>query len=792
MSEKIKEKDCLESYIEDMVRYSIGVNRRRAIPDIRDSFKPVQRRILYVMNLLGVVEPKQIKSQKIVGDTMGSYHAHGDSSIYDAMAPMANWFQCKMPLIHPDGNWGNPMGDAPAAQRYTEASLSKFGYHYVLEELKETPNVVDWSKNYDDTKLEPNYLPIQVPLLLINGAYGIGVGMMTEVPTHNFHEVIEATRKLVHCIMNGQPTSNVDIVLVPDHCLPCKIIDTDWKEICNTGRGTYKVRGEVKIGEFNKHPALFVKSLPNRVTTLSVVEKLNEMVEKKELPMVKDILDSSGGGVINIIIQLRPGSDPYYMREVLYKKTKVEETYTVNMEVVSDIDPKRVSYKEYLETFIAQRVITKFRLYCSRMQKIMTRWHQLDTYIKVLESGEIDTIIDRIKKQKTIDDIELIEYLIKRFKFTDLQAKFIIESNLKNLSLARLNKYREEAKDLMKKKDIYEKIIMDEKLILKEIDNELAEADTIYGTPRTCKIIKASDDNNIPKGTFMFVVTENNYLRKISENEKITPVKGDNIKFLMRVDNTDNVLLFDDKGKVFKLPIFKLPISEKGNPGVDVRMIIKGLTSNIISVVHEPFLQKAKKMRGEKVFITIVTENNYIKKLDVDDFLNVPPSGIVYTKLTNDDTVKDIDIISDKLDVIIYSGHKALRVPMSEIPHYKRASQGVLAMNTNDKISGLSVIVPEAEYIIVVTTSGKINKYSISGLERSNRYKAGTKVIKLGKNDSIFSIYGVNDNNILSVTTHNSKIEIPVKDIPVLSSISGGTKMINIKGDSIIRTNVIV
>ena len=792
MSEKIKEKGCSESYIDDLVRYCVGVNRRRAIPDIRDSFKPVQRRILYTMFLLGVVEPKQIKSQKIVGDTMGNFHAHGDSSIYDAMAPMANWFQCKIPLIHPDGNWGNFMGDSPAAQRYTEASISKFGYEYVLKELKESSNVVDWSKNYDDTKLEPNYLPIAVPLLLINGAYGIGVGMMTEVPTHNPHEVIAVTRKLLAALLNDQPTSSVDVTLIPDHCLPCKIIDTDWKEICKTGRGSYKVRGEVKIGEFNKCPALFITSLPNRVSTLTIVEKLNDMVEKKELPMVKDILDSSGGGVMNIIIQLRPGSDPYYMREVLYKKTKVEETYLVNMEVVSDIDPKRVSYREYLEVFLAQRVLSKYRIYCNEMQKVMTRWHQLDAYIKVIESGEIDFIIDKIKKQKTINDTELIEYLIKRFKFTDLQVKFIIDSNLKSLSLARLNKYKQEAEDLINKKEIYERIIMDEKLILKEIDSELERADMEYGKPRVCKVIKASDDNNIPKGTFMFVVTENNYLRKISENERIAPIKGDNIKFLMRVDNTDNILLFDDKGKVFKLPIFKLPVADKGNPGVDVRMIIKGLTSNIISVVHEPFLQKAKKMRGENIFVTIVTENNYIKKLDIDDFLNVPPSGIMYTKLTNDDTVKDIDIISDKLDVIIYSGHKALRVPMSEIPHYKRASQGVLAMNTNDKISGLSVIVPEAEYIIVVTTSGKINKYSISGLERSNRYKAGTKVIKLGKNDSIFSIYGMNDNNILVITTHNGKVEIPVKDIPVLSSISGGTKMINIKGDNIIRTNVIV
>ena len=790
MSETIKDKDCLESYIEDMVRYSIGVNRRRAIPDIKDSFKPVQRRILYSMNLLGVIEPKQIKSQKITGDTMGNFHPHGDSSIYDAMAPMANWWQSKIPLIKPDGNWGNFMGDSAAAPRYTEASISKFGYKYVLEELKETTNVVDWSKNYDDTKMEPNYLPIKVPLLLINGAYGIGLGMMTEVPTHNFHEVIEATRTLLHCIMNDQPTSNIDIVLVPDHCLPCKIIDTDWKEICKTGRGSYRVRGEVKIGEFNKCPALFVRSLPNRVTTNTIVDKLNEMVEKKELPMVKDILDSSGAGEMNIIIQLRPGSDPYYMREVLYKKTKVEESYTVNMEVVSDIDPKRVSYKEYLESFIAQRVITKFRLYCDRMQKIMTRWHQLDTYIKVLESGEIDFIIDKIKKQKTINDTELIEYLIKKFKFTDLQAKFIIESNLKNLSLARLNKYKEEAKILMEKKEIFERIIMDEKLILKEIDDELVEADSIYGRPRLCKVIKASDDNNIPKGDFLLAVTENNYLRKVSPNQNITPVKGDNIKFILKVDNRDNVLLFDEKGKVFKLPVFKLPVSDKGNPGVDVRMIIKGLTANIISVLNESFVHEISK--AKRYFVTVVTENNYIKKLDINDFLNVPLSGLIYTKLTNDDTVKAIDIIDDNLDVIVYSGHKALRMPMSEVPHYKRASQGVLAMNTNDKISGLSVILPDAEYIVVVTDSGKINKYSITGLERSARYKAGTKVIKLGKNDSIFSIYGMNDNNTLVVITHSGRIEIPVKDIPVLSSISSGTKMINIKGDNIIRTNVIL
>ena len=790
MSEIIKDKNCTVCYIDDMVRYCVGVNRRRAIPDIRDSLKPVQRRILVSMCELNVIEPKKIKSQKIVGDTMGNYHPHGDSSIYDAMAPMANWWQSKIPLIKPDGNWGNFMGDSPAASRYTEASISKFGYEYVLKELKENPNVVDWSKNYDDTKLEPNYLPIKVPFLLINGAYGIGLGMMCEVPTHDPHEVIEATRTLLHCIMEGRPTSEVDIVLIPDHCLPCKIIDTDWKEICRTGRGTYKARGEVVIGEFNKCPALFVKSLPNRVTTSTIVDKLNEMVEKKELPMVKDILDSSGAGVMNIIIQLRPGSDPYYMREVLYKKTKVEESYTVNMEVVSDIDPKRVSYKEYLESFIAQRVITIFREYCNELKKVMTRWHKLDTYIKVLESGEIDFIIDKIKKQKTIDDEGLIEYLVKRFKFTDLQAKFIIESNLKNLSLARLNKYKEEASELIKLKESYERIIMDERLIHEQIDRELAQADAECGSHRICKVIKASDDNNIPKGDFLLAVTENNYLRKVSPNQNITPVKGDNIKFILKVDNRDNVLLFDEKGKVFKLPVFKLPVSDKGNPGVDVRMIIKGLTANIISVLNESFVHEISK--AKRYFVTVVTENNYIKKLDINDFLNVPLSGLIYTKLTNNDTVKAIDIIDDNLDVIVYSGHKALRMPMSEVPHYKRASQGVLAMNTNDKISGLSVILPEAEYIVVVTNSGKINKYSITGLERSARYKAGTKVIKLGKNDSIFSIYGMNDNNTLVVITHSGRIEIPVKDIPVLSSISSGTKMINIKGDSIIRTGVII
>lgn len=801
-NEKIIQKDVLTSYKEDMVTYSIGVNRRRAIPEQRDGLKPVQRRILFTMYELGAInEATQLKGSNIVGTTMARYHSHGDSSIYGSFFPIANYWSAKMPLIEVHGNAGTFMGDGPAASRYTEERLSKFAYETLFAPLDESRNVVDWSKNYDEKRMEPDFLPAKVPILLINGASGIGVGMACDIPKHNFHEVIEVTRKVLHAYLDAlirskksgkeEPVEDVEVVLIPDHCLPSKIIDTDWKTICRTGNGSYKSRCIVDIEEYEGYPAVIVKSLCDGVTTNSITEKMNEMVMNKELPMVKDIIDVSGAGEVRIIVQLKKGSDPYFVREVMYKRTDCEKSNTVNFEIVDGINVGRMNYKQYIERFIQSSITTKFRMYCNKMQKIMTRWHKLDAYIKAIESGEIDYIIDLIRKQKTIDDTAIMETLIKKLNITDLQARFIIDANIKQLSKGYLNKYKKEANALWEKKQHCEAMIRDKELILREIDEELEYFDKKYSKPRMSKIIKAKDESNIPQGTFKLIITENNYVRKILDTENPTAVRGDSPKFILRVDNRESVLIFDNKGKVYKLPVHKIPVSERYGAGIDIRMVIKGLTANIIATFYDPDIKTISKMK-EKHFVTVITENNYIKKLDIQDFLTVPPSGIIYTKLTDNDSVKGISIIPDMLDVIIYSGHKALRIPMSEVPNYKRASQGVFAMNTDDLISGLSVVYPDSEYILVLTRNGKVNKYNISGLERSTRYKAGSSVIKLDKSDNIFSIYGVNNNNILRVVTETGVEEIDVANVPITSSVSKGNKMINTKNNIIIKTDVII
>lgn len=707
-----------------------------------------------------------------------------NSSIYGTMEPLANFFKCKVPLIAPKGNWGTVMGDDPAAMRYTEAGLSDFCFECVIGELKDSPNVVDWIPTFDRKTKEPEFLPVKVPLLLVNGSFGIGVGMTVSIPPHNLVEVINETRKLIR-------DRNTEVVLVPDHCLPCNIIDADWKKISNSGSGSYRVRGIVDITEYDKHPALIVRSLPDRVSTNVIVDKLNEMIEKKQLPMIKDIMDASANGVVEIIIQLRKGTDPYYVREVLYTKTKVQDTVSVNFMVVHGTDPKRMSYKEYLLQFLEMRATTKFRLYCNKLQICLTRYHQLIAYIKILESGEIDNIINMVRKQNLVDDDYLIEYLIKKTGVTDLQAKYILNTDIRRLSKGYLNKYKEEFKQLEIEQAIYERAVTDDgSIIMSEIDKELEEIAKKYGRPRTCKVIKVSDDSNIPRGTFKVVITEGNYVRKIPDTDKVGIVKKDNPKFILRVDNAENILIFDNKGKVFKLPVYKIPVTDRNSLGTDIRVLQKNLTADIISVIYEPVLKKIAE-GPRKHYLTVVSKLNSIKKLDIEDFLNVNVSGLLYSKVTPEDEIADVALVPIDFDVIIYSGRKALRVPTKSLPLFKRNASGSKAMNTKDMIEGLSVIYPDADNIIVITNKGKINRFLPQGMAVSERAKGGASVIKLDPGDSIFSIYGANKNDIIRVVTSDGIQEIPVSSVPLYASTAKGTKMINVKTCNIIRTDII-
>lgn len=733
--------------------------------------------------MIPVISPFQDKINSAYNEMVLSMVCAHNSSIYSCMEPMVNWWESKIPLIAGHGNWGTVMGDGPAAMRYTEAGLTDFCYDCIISDLKEAKYVVDWKDNFDRTAKEPEYLPAKVPILIINGTFGIGVGMASNVPSHNLVEVIEATRALIK-------DPNSDIVLIPDHCQPLEIFDTDWRKISNTGRGTYKVRGLVEVTEEKGYPVIYIKSLPDKTTTAAVTSKLYNLIEKKQLPMIKDIVDPSKE-TVNIKITLKKGSDPNYVKEVLYTKAGVQSSVSVNFEAVDGVNPDLFSYKRYLLSFLEYRAITKFRLYCNKLKNCNTRMHRLSTYIKFIESGEIDNIINMVKKQQTTNNEVVREYLVNKLNITDIQADFILTTDIMKLSKGYLNKYKEEYKVLEKDSEIYSKAVLDDTgmVIMNEIDQELAEIAKKYGKPRICKVVQATEANSIPKGTFKIVITEKNYIRKIPDSDKINVVRGDNPKFIMRVDNTENLLLFDNKGKVFKLPVFKIPVTDKSAIGTDIRIISKNLTADIISVQYEPSIKKIAE-GPRKHYIVCVTKYNVIKKLDMEDFLNVNLSGLTYSKIKDDDEIVDIAIVPADLDIVVYSKQKALRTHMSDIPLFKRNAAGSKAMNTTDEIEGLSVVYPDTQFIVVVTSNGKMNKFPISGLSVHGRAKSGNNVIKLDNNDSIKAIYGARDTDVIKLTTTEGIINVPVSDIKIKSGIAAGQKVVPIKG-IIIRTDLI-
>ena len=312
----------------------------------------------------------------------------------------------------------------------------------------------------------------------------------------------------------------------------------------------------------------------------------------------------------------------------------------------------------------------------------------------------------------------------------------------------------------------------------------------MYGNKRRCKVISEDEASGIPQGEFKVIITENNCIKKIPVGDNITAMRGDNPKIVIKAENSDNILIFDEFGKVFKLPVHKIQFCDRNSPGVDIRMMIKNLTSNINSVMCESVVKEFVNKKN-KYFLTIVTHGGFIKKLDLEDFLNVPPSGIFFIKLDQGDVVKDTLIVGEHSDIIVYSSAKALRMNMSEVPHLKRSTKGNRVWTSDRKVDGISIIKNDTTDIVVITEAGKINRFSPAALPLSTRGKAGVNVINLSKGDAIKAIYGLNVNDSVRIVSQNDKLLIPVKDIPEGSSISGGSKIFSTRGNSIIRCDLV-
>lgn len=798
MSEKIIDVNTSNQFIEDYRKYGLYILYRRVMADVRDGLKPVQRRILWTMlhdeKAYGSMSNK-VKCAAVVGTTIKKYHPHGDTAVYDTMKPMINSFECNYPLIDGVGNFGTFQGDPAAAYRYTEAKLSEFAMDCVLGDLLKCKGCVNWVETFDGSDLEPEYLPVKVPLLLINGSFGIGIGDKAEIQSHNLGEVIDATLAVMD-------NPDADITLVPDHCMPCEIIDTNFNEITRKGFGHYYIRGIIDIENYNSskyknRTALVIKSIHNLLFFETISNAIEKLVDSKKIVQIERCFDESTINQLRYVIILKPGADPNYVREVIYKNTAMEDRIRVNMECVYGVEPMRLPYRAYLKAFIEMRKITKFRIYSNELQNVMTEIHKKEAFIKLLESGEIDNVYRMLKKNRR-DDSELIEYLIKKLDITDLQASYIINANLKYISMRYLDTLKKDMMALMARQDEILPKLSDDSIIENEIREELLFIKNKYARKRRCKIIKNTETSKIPEGLMTIAVAEKGFIKKCPAETTMFVGKNDRISSIIRINNTDNLLLFDALGRVHKLPVHAIPFSDK-SAGTDIRFLLKKyVPAAIVDLKAEStIIEINTKYRDSPLqnHLITVSKDGYIKKLDLIDFTTLGSSGLIYSRVSgNQDEVLKVVLANDSLDIMVYSDKKAVRVNVKDIPLQKRNSKGTKAIYA-DVVDGVCVIDTEgySSSIIVVTEKGYVNKLPFMCIPKEGKDKKGFNVIKLSRNDKVKFIHTCDDSNVFRLTTLSGQIlDVPVANIASGSSVSPGIKAFSSRtSDPIIKFEIV-
>ena len=580
--------------------------------------------------------------------------------------------------------------------------------------------------------------------------------------------------------------------MIPDPKQKCEIIEADWKRISNQGFGYFIERGIIETKTLpNGNHYLNILSVPDYVWPNNVMDDIENLIKDNKIVQITDIQDHSTDDQLDIRIFLKPGTDPEYVRQIIYKKTSMQDSKRINMQCVFRDGPmleiKKIGYKAYIVNFINFRRDIKFRLYNARLQKVETRLHTIETYIKILESGDVEGIIRAIRNRSQTDEAALIQWLMNKLKITDVQAKFVLNTQLKHLSRGSLNQYKAEQKEKQALVGEYIKYITHPELIDKEIEDELLYIRNKYGKPRQSVIISKSETENIPTGTFQVTVYDDNTVKKTAIGEPIKVIKGVNPKCVCKGDNSKDILLFDEMGKVFKLAISKVPLSDRNSVGTDIRTILKRLTSNIISGIYLPIVEDLADKRAKHQLI-VCSRGGLIKRIDLDDIINTTPSGVIYSKLNKSDFVCDVVIANTNSDVIIYTRNKALRISISNIPYLKRSALGNIGIRSTEPVEGITVVNKDSTDIVVVTANGRFNRVSQSVIPTTSTNRAGSRIIKLSKDDSIVGVYVCGSSSVIRCFhMDGSFTDVNTSSIDSGSSISPGILLTK----NVIKANII-
>lgn len=794
------ERRTVENVMEDSyLRYSMSVIIDRALPDVRDGLKPVHRRILYTMNESGLRSTaKHRKSATVVGDVMGRYHPHGDSSIYDAMVRMAQPWAMRYTLVNGQGNFGSMDGDPPAAYRYTEAKMERLADEILADIDKET---VDYRENYDSTRQEPTVLPAKLPNLLLNGQLGIAVGMATNIPPHNLGELVDAEVALI-----DNPEATLDDLLEhvkgPDFPTGGVIFGKESiRTAYATGRGGVVTRGVAEIVETKKgRHQIVITEIPYALNKETFVLKIADLVRDKKLTGISDLRDETARGTVRIVIDLKKDAYPKKLLNQLYKLTPLQTTFHFNMMALVDgIQPRVLGLLDILTEHIKHRQTVVRRRTEYELRKAKDRAHILEGLKIALD--HIDEIIATIRASKTTEQAQ--ENLIKKFKLSDIQAKAILAMQLRALTGLEREKVENELAELMKLITKLEGILADEKKILAIIKKELLEVKGQYADDRRTKVVpselgKMSDEDLIADEQVVVTLTSANYIKRsqIADYKKqgrggkgrrgMATREEDVIEHVVNASTHDYLLFFTNRGRVFRIKTYEVPAAQLSAKGVAIVNLLQLQPEETVSSV----INVSKQSDGNLLMCTV---RGVVKKTPFEQYKNVRQTGLIAINLDDGDELKWIRMTNGDNEVVISTQQgQAIRFHESDARPMGRVARGVrgIRLRSGDQVIGMD-IVEEGSSIFVISDQGYGKRTKIAQFTPHKRGGVGIRSAVVNKKTGdligVKALSGDDTQEVIIISQNGQTIRLGLKDIPELGRATQGVRIMRLNdGDRVV------
>ena len=796
--DKVHEVDLKKTMEDSYIDYAMSVIASRALPDVRDGLKPVQRRILYSMIELnnGPDKPHR-KCARIVGDTMGKYHPHGDSSIYGALVNMAQEWSTRYPLVDGHGNFGSVDGDGAAAMRYTEARLSRISMELTADINKDT---VDFTPNFDETEKEPAVLPARFPNLLVNGTSGIAVGMATNIPPHNLREVIAAVVKIIDDQIeeNGE-TSIEDILQIvkgPDFPTGAMILGTRGiEEAYRTGRGKIRVRAVTDIEPMaNGKSRIVVTELPYMVNKARLIEKIAELVRDKKIDGITDLSDQSNREGMRICIELRRDVNANVVLNQLYKHTQLQDTFGVIMLALVNNEPKVMNILEMLNYYLRhqEEVVTRRTKY--ELNKAEERAHILEGLLIALDN--IDEVIRIIRNSKNAQAAK--EGLIEAFQLTDVQAQAIVDMRLRALTGLEREKLENEYKELMERIGELRAILADRKLLLGVIKEEILVISGKYGDDRRTSIgfdeLDLSTEDLIPEQDVVITMTKLGYIKRMttdtfkSQNRGGKGIKGmqtieeDYVEELFMTSTHNYIMFFTNTGRVYRMKGYEIPEAGRTARGTAIINLLQLMPDEKITAM----IPIREYEDGKYLFMA--TKKGLVKKTPITDYANVRKTGLAAITLREDDELIEVKITDNEKDIIMVTKYgQCIRFKEQDVRSTGRTSMGVRGMNLSDRDEVIGMqLHTQGDYLLIASEKGMGKRTAIEEFTCQNRGGKGVKCYKITeKTGNVIGVKAVNENNeIMIINTEGIVIRMECAGISILGRVASGVKLINLDSNT--------